>query len=277
METFVIVAYCSSDDAQKKIGIKDDPQTKVGTAQIMTTALVAARFFGGNHHLAQKFLHEHRYFHHRLSASQFNRRFHDMPEQLFNELMKYFSYYAKMMNESFEFAIDSFPVAACQNIRIMRSKLFDPKRHRGMIASKKVFFHGVRIHMIASINRLPVEFKILPGSINDARGAKELEFDLPAGSIVYGDKAYGSYKQEDELRKSKNIELAAIRKKNSLRMRHPREEYFIRRKRKTIETTFSLITKLIPKTIHAVTQKGFIRKLFCFILAYSVSCFRVTT
>lgn len=277
METFVIVAYCSSDDARKKIGIIDDPQTKVGVAQIMTTSLVAARFFGGNHNLAQTFLHEHRYFHHRLSASQFNRRFHEIPDQLFNEIMQYFSYYAKMTNESFEFAIDSFPVAACQNIRIMRSKLFDPKGHRGMMASKKSFFHGVRVHMIASLNRLPVEFKILPGGVSDVLGARKLEFNLPQGSVVYGDKGYASYKHEDLLRNTKNIELAAIRKKNSSRMRHPEEEKIIKRKRKTIETTFSLITRFIPRTIHAVTQKGFIRKLLCFILAYSVSCFRVTT
>jgi hypothetical protein len=277
METFIIVAYCASDDARKKIGIKDNPQTKFGIAEIMTTVLVAARFFSGNHKLSQEFLYEHKYFHHRLSASQFNRRFHAIPDRLFHELESYFSHYAKMTNESFEFAIDSFPVAACQNIRIERSKLFDPKSHRGMIASKRVFFHGVRVHMIASINRLPVEFKILPGSINDARGARELEFNLPAGSTVYGDKAYASYKQEDDLRRSKNIELASIRKKNSSRMRSPEEEYLIRRRRKAIETTFSLILRLIPKTIHAVTQKGFIRKLFCFILAYSASCFRVTT
>src|SRR5580700_5721820 len=126
---------------EKKIGIKDDHQTKVGIAQIMTTGLVAARFFGGNHNLAQKFLYEHRYFHHRLSASQFNRRFHEIPELLFHDLVYHFGCYAKMTNESFEFAIDSFPVSACQNIRIMRSKLFDPKTHRGMVASKKVFFH----------------------------------------------------------------------------------------------------------------------------------------
>ena len=54
METFVIVAYCSSDDSVKKIGINDNYQTNVSTAQIMTTGLVAARFFGGSHYLDRK-------------------------------------------------------------------------------------------------------------------------------------------------------------------------------------------------------------------------------
>lgn len=277
METFVIVAYCASDDARKKIGMKDNVQTHVGVAQIMTTALVAARFFGGNHSLAQKFLYEHRYFHHKLSASQFNRRFHSVTQRFYDELIRFFGDYAKIANESFEFAIDSFPVQACDNIRIQRNKLFDPKHYRGMSASKRRYFFGVRVHMIATINRLPVEFKILPGGINDARGARMLDFNLPQGSVVYGDKAYGDYKLEDNLMNSKYIELAAIRKKNSSRMRIPCDESFVRRRRKPIETLFSAINRFIPKNIHAVTAKGFIKKVFCFVLAYCTSKFQVTT
>lgn len=277
METFTIIAYCASDDARKKLGLEDDIQTKVGMAQIMTTGLVAAKFFGGNHSLAQTFLYEHRYFHYKLSSSQFNRRFHSIPESLFNELAKYFSYYAKMTNESFEFAIDSFPVPACDNIRIHRSRLFNPKQCRGLVASKRRFFHGVRLHMIASITRQPVEFKILPGNVSDISGAKMLSFNLPSGSTVYADKGYSDYKHEDFLKQSKNIEFEAIRKSNSSRLRHPEEELMIKRKRKSIETMFSSIARLMPKSIHAVTSIGFIKKVICFVLAYSVSCFKVTT
>lgn len=277
METFIIVAYCVSDDTRKKIGIKDNAQTNVGVAQIMTTCIVAAKYFGGNHALAQEFLYEHRYFYYILSASQFNRRFHSIPQAFYDELMVCFGNYAKTTNESFEFAIDSFPVQACENIRIQRNKLFDPKKCRGMVASKRHYFFGVRVHMIATTTRLPVEFKILPGGVNDARGAKMLNFNLPSGSTVYGDKGYSDYEMEDALKRAKNIELVAIRKKNSLRMRDPQEEFLIKRRRKPIETLFSLIVKLIPKNIHAVTPKGFINKVFCFVLAYCVSKFQVTT
>lgn len=277
METFVIVAYCASDDVRKILKIKDNIQTNVGIAQIVTTVLVAARYFGGNHNLSQDFLYEHRYFHYRLSPSQFNRRLHSVPPSFFNELAALFSHYAKMTNESFEFTIDSFPVPVCDNIRIQRSKLFSQKLHRGFIASKKRYFYGLRIHMLASIGRLPVEFEILPAHVSDIEGAKKLAFKLPQGSIVYGDKAYNDYEMEDGLKKFKRIELAAIRKKNSLRSRDPQEEFCMRRKRKSIETMFSSIAKLIPKKIHAVTEKGFLLKTFCFVLAYSASFFQVTT
>ena len=88
---------------------------------------------------------------------------------MYDELIKCFSDYAKISNESFEFVIDSFPVKACENIR------------------------------------LPVEFKILPGAVSDVRGAKELPCNLPSGSTLFGDKAYGSYKMENKLRCTKNI------------------------------------------------------------------------
>ena len=277
METFVIVTYCASDDAKKILRIIDDPQTNVGIAQIMTTIIVAAKYFGGNHKLAQEFLHEHKYFHYKLSESQFNRRFHSMPESYFNELMVHFSKYAKMANESYEYAIDSFPVPACDNIRIMRNKLFDPKRFRGFIASKRRYFHGLRVHMIATSNRLPVEFKILPGAESDAIGAQKLNFNLPQGSAIYGDKAYSNYKHEDVLKKTKNIELKPLRKSNSRRMRDPEEEAIVKEQRRTIETLFSSIVRLMPKNIHAVTAKGFFKKVFCFVLAYCMSCYRVTT
>lgn len=277
METFVIVAYCTSDDAKKILNLKDDVQTKVGMAQIMTTVLTAAKFFGGNHKNAQEYLYDCRYFHHKLSPSQFNRRYHKIPDTLMQEIMRQLGHYAKSMNESFDYAIDSFPVAVCDNIRISRCKLFRSEKYRGKIASKKRYFYGVRVHMITSHNRMPVEFKILPGGMSDVRAMKYLNFDLPSGSDVSADKAYTDHKHEDALKTEKNIFFNAIRKRNSKRLRDPLDEAMVRKKRKKVETTFSSITELIPRSIHAVTQLGFLKKVSCFVLAYALGRLAVTT
>ena len=42
--------------------------------------------------------------------------------------------------------------------------------------------------------------------------------------------------------------------------------------RKRIETVASLIERRLPKTIHAVTARGFELKVFLFVLAYSINC-----
>lgn len=40
--------------------------------------------------------------------------------------------------------------------------------------------------------------------------------------------------------------------------------------RKRIETTISVIEQMLPKTIHAVTARGFELKVFLFVLAFSI-------
>ena len=47
--------------------------------------------------------------------------------------------------------------------------------------------------------------------------------------------------------------------------------------RKRIETAGSLLHRMIPKQIHAVTSKGFELKLFLFVLAYSIADLYHTT
>ena len=46
--------------------------------------------------------------------------------------------------------------------------------------------------------------------------------------------------------------------------------YIQERVRKRIETSFSQITNLFPKHIHAVTPQGFELKIICFILAFAI-------
>jgi hypothetical protein len=94
-------------------------------------------------------------------------------------------------------------------------------------------------------------------------------FDLPEGSIVYGDKAYNYYEIEDLLQEIDKINLQPIRKKNTKRPLKPWEEFLQKLHRKMIETTNSLITKLFPKKFLAHTAKGFEMKVFLFILAHS--------
>jgi hypothetical protein len=42
--------------------------------------------------------------------------------------------------------------------------------------------------------------------------------------------------------------------------------------RKRIETVGSLLERMLPKTIHAVTAEGFELKVFLLVLAYSINC-----
>jgi len=116
----------------------------------------------------------------------------------------------------------------------------------------------------------PVEFFLLPGAFGDTSALALYNFDLPEQSWIIGDKAYNNYTMEDLMREA-GIELLPLRKKNSRRPVPPYMTYLQASIRKVVETTGSLIERLLPKSIHAVTAKGFELKVALFVLACSIN------
>lgn len=48
MDEQIIFIYCVCSDLLSSLGTHNDPQCKMNSAEIMTVAVVAALFFGGN-------------------------------------------------------------------------------------------------------------------------------------------------------------------------------------------------------------------------------------
>lgn len=115
-----------------------------------------------------------------------------------------------------------------------------------------------------------VEFFLEPGAFSDVSALGLYNFDLPEHSFITGDKAYNDYTIEDVMREA-GLELVPLRKKNSLRPVPAYMTYFQACIRKIVETTGSLIERLLPKSIHAVTAKGFEIKIALFVLACSIN------
>ena len=97
-----------------------------------------------------------------------------------------------------------------------------------------------------------------------------MPFLLPPGSKVYADAAYTNYVIEDMLKEAEGIELLSQRTSRLKRQHEPYIDYIITTMRKRIETTFSEISNFFPKTIHAVTEYGFILKVVIFIFGYAI-------
>jgi hypothetical protein len=166
--------------------------------------------------------------------------------------------------------IDSYPIMVCDNYRIQRSKIYQGEDFRGYIPSKKRYFYGLRIHILVTEQGEPVEFFLMPGAFSDTSALAFYNFDLPEHSWITGDKAYNDYTIEDMMREA-GLELLPLRKKNSLRSVPPYMYYLQSTVRKIVETTGSLIERLLPKSIHAVTAKGFELKVALFVLACSIN------
>ena len=147
---------------------------------------------------------------------------------------------------------------------------FISKKNSEDIASKISYFYGLMGHMLVNKSGNLIEFYHDPGSYNDVKVMQSFWFDLPSNSLVYGDNAYNDYQLEDLLKESAKFKLNPLRKKNSKRKESPCFEYIQQLTRKQVETCFSRITNLFPKSIYTVTSNGFELKIFIFIIGFFI-------
>lgn len=270
MDTNIVAIYCLCDDLLKAFHHPADSQQQMTDAEVMTTAIVAALYFQGNFELARYLLSSPLYIPRMLSRSRFNRRLHRI-QNLFVCLFQTLATVWKNLNGESIYVIDSFPLIVSENCRVSRSKIYrGQSSYWGYQASKKRFFYGVKLHLMVTEKGEPVEFFLSPASFADVKGLEVFPFEIKEGSLVYGDKAYNDYDIEDWLMEGANIRLLPLRKNNSKRSVPAYVEFVQRIKRKVVETTGSLLSQLLPKSIHAVTPEGFELKLMLFVLALSV-------
>jgi len=147
--------YVFFDDILKSMNYKEPETRRTGDAEIITVVLIAARYFGGNIDTSLCFVRSTGLMPDMLSKSRFNRRLHNIGE-LLSELFFYTGQAIKDINLQTTYSIDSFPVAVCQNIRIINSKLVKGKEYHGYCASKRSYFYGFKVHMIVTSEGIPV-------------------------------------------------------------------------------------------------------------------------
>jgi len=185
MELQIIAFYYFADEVLKSIGFLDDTQSRFTNAEVITVALTAAYFFCGHQRNSLTFLLSHGYMKSTISEGRFNRKLHSIPQDVWKKLFSVLAEYFKQNNDSNEYAVDSFPVSSCDNIRIFNCRLFKNEKHRGYTASKKRYFYGLKVHLLATTGKEPVEIRISTGSESDIKAFKHFELDLPKDSSIY--------------------------------------------------------------------------------------------
>jgi len=271
MDDHILAIYCVCHDFLKALHHREDRQQKMTDAEVMTTALVAMLFFGGNFEHARALLGTSHDIPTMLSRRRLNRRWYQL-QPLFATLFDLLGQMWKELNGESVYIIDRFPVAMCDNYRMPHAHIYHQEAYRGYIASKKRYFYGLKIHLLVTPQGHPVECFLTPGASSDVRALRSFQFDVPEGSVIYADKAYHEYGMEDLLYESVQIELSPIRKAHSKRALPPYVAFVQYYYRKRIETAASFIERRLPNTIHAVTARGFELKVFLFVLAYSIDC-----
>lgn len=160
----IVAAFCIVDDLLQAMGHKDDPQTKVPSSVILTLAL------------AQNL----RLFSRLPSKSRFNRRLHALKGHL--PLLLYpLSRLWNTLGQAQHYALDAFPLPIYENIRAQRSRLAPGKAYRGYIPSRRVYFHGLKLHLLVDDRLFIHELELTPGSLADVRGLLLLPLGVGGG------------------------------------------------------------------------------------------------
>jgi hypothetical protein len=269
MQTTITAIFCHVDDFLKAISWHDDAQCRLTLAEVATIALTASRFFAGNIEAARVFLIQHRYIL-PMGKSRLNRRLHAIPFFFWNLLVAHLA--VKRNPHCKHFLVDSFPISICHSVRSFRRTLFQGKEYVGYNASKKMWFTGLKVHVLTTLQGQPKEFLFSSASMHDLRAFQKMYLGtLPQGSTIFADKAYTSLPFEEELLHAKDVLLVAERRTNSRRGHSLLYERYGRRLRKRIETSFSEMAAWLPRCIHAVTNRGFILKLSALVAAFSMT------
>jgi hypothetical protein len=271
MEVYATIVYVISDEVLRILNVKDDSQSRMSNAEVITFAILTAKFFAGNYKMSRYFCKRLRLFPNILSNSRLNRRICNIAWVYWSAIFRFLSFLSKQTKETQYFAVDSLPVPYCQKNRIDKRKRFLETKYIGFAASKKRYFCGIKVHMVVTNQGRPVEVHFKPGAESDLSILWGMELDIPPNSILYADGAYNCFDLEDTLLDENIFLLAKRGSKAKNRVRSSLDEKMISSKRQIVETAFSCITNLFPRYIKARTEQGFLIKVFCFILAYSAS------
>ena len=159
----------------------------------------------------------------------------------------------------------------CRNIRIKRCRIYREEAFRGYNDSKKEYFDGVKACVIATAAGEPVEVLSSPGSYHDICALRSMDLNLPDGARIYRDKGFLDTEFEAGLEEEAGLSLVVPRRKNMKAQLNGCVQYIAKVIRKRVETTFSVLSEHLARSIHAVTARGFELKVFLTVLIYSIA------
>lgn len=261
-DDLIVTAYVVIDEMMQALGHRSHGLAHISDAEVLTVAVVAAKYFANNHERALAVMHGMRYLDMPLSPSRFSRRLHALGDWLRLTLETLGALFA----HGEAYLLDSMPVPVCKRARALRSRKVRGRDFCGYCAAKREKFFGWRLHLVCTTAGVPVAFDLVPGGLHDLTPIHELTYGLPEGAAVYADKAYNAGDDEATILADTEVRLVPIRKANMAPNRWA-DKLALRAYRKRIETLYSQLTAMGIQHLHARTNIGLELKLHASLLA----------
>ena len=264
---WMIAAFVVVDTLMEQMEHRSDVRARVPDSEIVTIAVVAAKYFANNHERAVQVMNGCGYLSGRISVSRFNRRLHALEDWL--------AFLPTTLGELFTtgevFVIDSLPLPVCRRVRAWRCRKVRGRAYCGYCAAKKERFFGWRLHLICRPDGVPVRFQLLAAGFHDLTPLHELAYGLPQGARLFGDKGYNSAPDEASMLADTKVRLVPIRRSNMRPHEWFVDDLELRDYRHTIETVNSQLEKMGVERLHARTNIGIELKVHASLIALSVT------
>ncbi len=261
-DDFIVTTFVMLDKTMVTLGHRDHVLARVSDAEVLTVAVVAARYFQNHLERALQVMHLGRYLSGPLSVSRFNRRRHRLRDWLALLLETVGAVFA----HGEVFLIDSMPVPVCRRARARRCRKLRGQAFCGYCAAKREKFCGWRLHLICTPAGVPVAFDLVPGQLHDLTPIHELTYGLPDGATVYGDKAFNAGADAATILADSGVRLVPLRRAN-MRPNDWADKLALRAYRKRSETLYSQCEAMGLPRLRARTNPGLELKVHATLLA----------
>lgn len=250
LEMVFTIVYTLVDDLYPQVvpeGVahRRGPQPELSDSEVITISLVGEMLCDSEtawvHFVARNYA---ALFPHLNERSRFHRRSKDL-WQVKNLLRRHVLEQMGALEERYHI-IDSVPIPICKYVRAARCQLFlgevDKERLYGVCASKKEKVYGFRLHLLVSIEGIPVDCVLAPAAPHDVTLAPEV-LEGHERIVVGGDKGYVGQELAEHLWLESALQLISRKRRNQHQQNTPSETWFLNRFRKMIETVNSILTE----------------------------------
>lgn len=264
--TWIITTFVLIDTAMTNLDHQTDIRAGVPDSEVVTVALVAAKYFANNHRIALSVMHQLHYLSGSISHSRFNRRLHVLGDWMtyFPELL------SDMLSTSTLYLIDSMPIPVCRRARAKRCTKVAGVQYHGKCYAKNEPYFGWKLHFVCATSGIPTRFLLRPARAHDTTAVDDFACTLPFGAVMRGDCGYVGEPLCHQLDARYGITMIAAHRTN-MQPNTPAEQRLLRMHRRRIETCNSQLEKMGVARIHARLATGVVLKIAASLCALSVS------
>jgi hypothetical protein len=246
---------------------QDDSRVKTSTTEIMTIAIISAKYFQNHHERTVCMMRQLGYIS-GISISRFNRRLH----QLVSEYLIILDLLRSLFHHAHIYVIDSMPLPVCKRVHAKRCQVLKGKAYFGRCHAKDEPYFGFKLHLVCTHDGIPVAFDLMPASWHDLIPVQHLTAKLDPQAIVVADKGYVSDLDGNLCDLFGQVKLIPRHRANMI----PNSDEhlaLIRKHRPIIETVYSQLEKMGVQRLHNRTLIGRFIKLYASLIALICNAF----